>query len=149
MRKFRIITNIISIILILGYIIYLVFKWQTLPDTIPVHFNSAGEIDGYGSKTYMIIEPIIMVVLFIIISITERFPRFWNMPVKITPENRDRQYKIACALLGFMKVMCIIIFIVAGVASINPGVPAMLIMVIVGIMLIVTTIMLLLSFKYR
>ncbi|MEZ4786372.1 MAG: SdpI family protein [Flavobacterium haoranii] len=30
--------------------IYLAFIWNQLPETIPIHWNGKGEIDGYGSK---------------------------------------------------------------------------------------------------
>lgn len=30
--------------------IYLAFIWNNLPDTVPMHWNGKGEIDGYGSK---------------------------------------------------------------------------------------------------
>ena len=47
-------------ILLIGTLIYLIVRWNALPEQIPVHYNAAGEIDGWGGKG--------MVWLFVVIS---------------------------------------------------------------------------------
>ena len=37
-------------ILLIGTLIYLIVRWNALPEQIPVHYNAAGEIDGWGGK---------------------------------------------------------------------------------------------------
>lgn len=34
--------------------------YRDLPDTIPVHWNAAGEVDGYGSRGTLFLQPLIM-----------------------------------------------------------------------------------------
>ena len=31
-----------------------IILWNRLPDTVPIHWNTAGEIDGYGSRLFLV-----------------------------------------------------------------------------------------------
>ena len=52
-------------------VIYLVFIWNTLPATVPIHWNIKGEIDRYGNKMNLLIIalalPVLMYVVMLII----------------------------------------------------------------------------------
>ena len=37
-------------ILLIGTLIYLIVRWNVIPDQIPIHYNAAGDIDGWGGK---------------------------------------------------------------------------------------------------
>ena len=37
-------------ILLIGTLIYLIVRWNTIPDQIPIHYNAAGDIDGWGRE---------------------------------------------------------------------------------------------------
>jgi uncharacterized membrane protein len=41
--------------------IYLAMAWNTLPETIAMHFNLKGDIDRYGSKNELAIMIIILI----------------------------------------------------------------------------------------
>ena len=66
MKKIRLITNIISVLLIIGYIVFLAACWSNIPETVPTHFNALGKADAYGSKGSLIAEAIIMAALFLL-----------------------------------------------------------------------------------
>ena len=40
--------------------IYLAFLWNQLPDSVPLHWNASGEIDRYGSKSTLLILPMLL-----------------------------------------------------------------------------------------
>ena len=120
MRKIRIITSVISAVLILGFILFLALSWKNIPETVATHFNAAG---AYGSKKSLLMEPVLMVVFFLVLSLVEHFPSVWNMPVRLTSENRDRQLLIAALMLGIMKILVILLLADAGMSSIFPGFP--------------------------
>jgi len=84
MKKIRLITNLISILLIIGYTVFLTACWSNIPETVPTHFNALGKADAYGSKWSLIAEPILMTALFLLLAVVERFPSAMNFPVKIT-----------------------------------------------------------------
>lgn len=50
----------IYIIMLLPFL-YVAYVWNSVPDTIPVHFNEKGEADGYGSKNMLIWMPILLI----------------------------------------------------------------------------------------
>ena len=56
-------TLIITGLIILLPIVFVLIKWNTIPDTIPIHFNVSGEVDQYGNKSVLIIAPIIIFLL--------------------------------------------------------------------------------------
>ena len=55
---------IISTVITLLPIIIGLLLWNKLPETVPIHWNAQGEIDGYAPKLFAVITlPIIMAVL--------------------------------------------------------------------------------------
>ncbi|MEZ4854613.1 SdpI family protein [Flavobacterium sp.] len=49
------------ILIMLLPFIYLAYIWNNLPEKVPLHWNGAGEIDRWGSKTEMLI-PIVLLI---------------------------------------------------------------------------------------
>ena len=123
MKKIRLITNIVSVLLIIGYTVFLAACWGNIPETVPTHFNALGKADAYGSRWSLIAEPILMTALFLLMAVVERFPSAMNFPVKVTPENRNRLYAIGCFMIDAMKILIICIFIDAGLSSIVADFP--------------------------
>jgi len=89
----------------------LVYYWPLLPETVPTHFGFSGQADGWGSKTTLLIFPIFGLVLFIIMTIVGFFPHTYNYPWKITEKNAQDQYRLAKALMGWLKAEIIWMFL--------------------------------------
>jgi uncharacterized membrane protein len=87
-----------------------IFYYKNLPVTIPTHFNIAGEADNYGVRSTIFFMPALGTVLFIGMTILNRFPHVFNYPVKITPENARKQYTMATRLIRVLKLAVLIIF---------------------------------------
>lgn len=139
MKKIRLITNIISVILMSGYIVFLAVKWRSIPETVPTHFDAMGQPDAWGSKVSLIAEPIFMAALFFVLVIAERFPSAWNFPVKVTADNRNRLYSIGYSMMGAMKILVVCVFIDIGLSSIIPEFPVWplyLLMILIAIAVI-------------
>jgi uncharacterized membrane protein len=95
---------IIFIILIVGAIIY----YPKIPNTIPTHWNAAGEADAFGGKNAIFIVPFIflaVLILFFILPLMEVF--------------RENMMKIYNYYYAF-KVMFSIFFAVLFVATLLP-----------------------------
>lgn len=57
-------TLLLTSVVILLPVLAGVFLWNRLPDTVPTHWNAAGQIDGYSAKTFAVIGiPVIMLAL--------------------------------------------------------------------------------------
>lgn len=46
---------------------YLAYIWNQLPEKVPVHWNSSGEIDRYGEKIELLLIPILLPLLVYVI----------------------------------------------------------------------------------
>src|SRR5690625_6766841 len=70
----ELILNGVTLVLFIGSMVYLLFVWQSLPSEVPAHYNALGEVDRWGSKWEMLILPIIATVLWIGMTILEKYP---------------------------------------------------------------------------
>ena len=84
--------------------------YSTLPDTIPTHFNAAGEADGFGSKASIIGLPVIATLLFIGLTVLNRYPHIFNYPLAITEDNALRLYTLATRMLRYLKLVLVLVF---------------------------------------
>ena len=96
------------IILVPG--IYLASIWNTLSETIPVHFDIKGNADRYDNKKEMLVPVIIIsVVSFFIYFLFKNIYRI--DPKKYGIENKDRLQRIGFAVTVFMAAMsCMLIY---------------------------------------
>ena len=90
--------------LVLAPLAYLLSVWSSLPETIPLHYNMANEVDRYGAKKELWI-PVIMVTLpiyFILLVV----------PLVEQKERRDAKWKQSFYRLRLFMQACL-----SGVAS--------------------------------
>lgn len=83
---------------------------QSLPERIPIHFNGAGQPDGYGNRSSIWILPVTGIFLYLLLSVISAFPHIYNFPVKITNDNAEVQYRIATRLIRVLKVLILLLF---------------------------------------
>ena len=119
---------IIAIVLI--PFIYLAFLWKTLPEKVPTHWNSSGEIDRWGDKYSLIgllfLLPVLTYLLLLVIP-------------KIDPKKRieimgGKYYRIKFILVLLMSLLSLFILYLTKNESIsNPN----LIFTLIGILIVV------------
>ena len=109
-------TSVDKLVDLLGWIILLalwaltITHYSTLPDTIPTHFNAAGEADGFGSKASIIGLPFIATLLFIGLTVLNRYPHIFNYPSPVTQDNALRLYTLATRMLRYLKLVLLVVF---------------------------------------
>lgn len=84
-------------------------SYPKLPEIIPTHYNYAGEVDGYGGKRKILGLPIVATILFVGITILNKFPHIFNYPTKITENNALRQYSIATRMMRYLKLFLVVL----------------------------------------
>jgi len=78
--------------------------YPRLPATIPTHFNVAGQVDGWGSKQTLFMMPALGILLiYLPITILQRFPHTYNYMWPITEENARAQYQMARTFMIWLK----------------------------------------------
>ncbi|MCA6069315.1 DUF1648 domain-containing protein [Chryseobacterium sp. RG1] len=96
----------------------LVFLWwftikhyKILPQTIPVHFDFDGKADGFGSRKYSFLMPVLAAVFYVFFAFIVRESESANYPVKITEENRDAQFLIMKIFIRWLYILIVLIFL--------------------------------------
>jgi hypothetical protein len=84
--------------------------WPSLPESVPSHFGPDGRVDAFGPRGTMLILPSVGFALSIGLTIIQLFPHSFNYPFSITPENAERQYRIARISLCAMKAEIVWLF---------------------------------------
>jgi len=84
--------------------------YSILPESIPIHFNSRGEADGYGSKKIIWFIPIIGFAIHLLFKWLNKRPHVLNYPVKITKENAQAQYSMCLRVLRIVDVLMLLLF---------------------------------------
>lgn len=87
-----------------------ILHYPQLPDTIPTHYNAAGQPDAYGSKNSLLALPVVATVLFVGLTILNRFPHIFNYPATITNHNALQYYTTATRLLRYLKLIVVAVF---------------------------------------
>ena len=90
--------------------IFTIASYSNLPDTIPIHYNGAGKADGFGNKINILILPFIATILFVGMTVANKFPHVFNYPTKITEENALRQYTNATRMMRYLKLVLVVLF---------------------------------------
>ena len=99
--------------------LYTFINYLYLPEIIPAHYNSKGEINGYGSKAFIIIVPCILTVLVYAITILSRHPHIFNYPQNLTKDNAEQQYLLAIRNMRYLKLAVVIVAITTTVETIT------------------------------
>ena len=89
-------------------------SYSSLPDTIPTHFNAAGEADGFGRKASIVSLPVVASLLYIGLTLLNRVPHSFNFPTPITQDNALRQYTNATRMIRYLKL--ILVVVLAGIS---------------------------------
>jgi uncharacterized membrane protein len=111
----------IALLAIILTVMYLIVNYNSLPDTLPRHYNLAGQPDGFGGKSILFGLPGIAIVIYLIMTIGLRFPHVFNYPFKITDENAESQYKNISKMIRILKTLIVLIFLYLTFATIQNG----------------------------
>ena len=113
---------------------------QPLPERIPMHFDAAGNANGWGPPSSLTLLPVVAAGLYLLITVISLLPTGIKSAVKLTPESRERIQTLTRRMLVWLKAelvclfLCIQWFILAGIRegsnSIPPlAVPAFLVVI--------------------
>jgi len=109
-QSIDIVIELASITVLLLMWVHLILEFGNLPDSIPSHFNAAGEPDNYSNKLFLWFLPALASVIFLGLFLLNRFPHLHNYMVNITEENALRQYRFSTRVLRVVNFLCGLIF---------------------------------------
>jgi len=94
-------------------------NYPNLTETIPTHYNGAGQADGFGGKASILTLPLIASILFVGLTVLNRFPHVFNYPTIITQENAFRHYTNSTRMIRYLKFSIVFIFGLITLKTIN------------------------------
>ncbi len=98
----------IALLLLLFSFLTLYLNWSSLSETIPIKFNFAGELVRMGNKKELLNFQFAIALIYLLLTVVSRFPRWYRYPWKITAENVAKQYSIHRSFLLWLKVYCMV-----------------------------------------
>jgi uncharacterized membrane protein len=98
----------LALVALIGFLVYFLIYWPDLPETVPVHFDGAGNPNSYGHKATLLLLPLISLVQFFLLTYINKKPYIFNYPVKITEENAERQYTLARNMISGLNAAIIV-----------------------------------------
>ncbi len=102
--------NRLSLLVLVGTVVFLAGYWKQIPAEVPMHYNAAGEIDRWGSRAELRILPVIAWLLYGLLTVVEQIPSAWNTGVKVTAENREQVYALLGHMLSTLKLLVMVMF---------------------------------------
>ena len=104
--------------LLIGITVWVACRYGSLPDRIPIHYGADGVIDGYGAKSMIWVLVAMAWIEVGIVSAVEQFPRFWNVPFKVTKENQCRVLTLTWHLISTTKLIVLGILVYPTIMSV-------------------------------
>lgn len=104
------VANVIGYGVFIIGILYSIVSLPTLPSVVPIHFNFAGEADGWGSKYVLLGLPFIGVVTVLALEAIEKRPHLHNYPHYLNEGNVRQFYAMSIRTLNLVKNGTLIIF---------------------------------------
>ena len=106
-----IIIEALAAICLIYMLTQLIVEYPALDQKVPTHFGANGLPDDWGSRSSLLIFPIIAIVLYVGMKVLNRFPHLFNYPVTITEENAEKQYQYGKTMLSTLKFTTIGLFL--------------------------------------
>lgn len=103
-------SEIISWFLIIYIWILTITNYLNFPDIIATHYNDAVDADELVEKWIIFTLPLVVTVLFVGMTILNKFPHIYNYPINITKENAFTQYTNATRLIRYLKLIVVVVF---------------------------------------
>ena len=96
---------------VLFWVTYRAFNGpDRLPARIPTHFDLAGQPNGWGSPSSLLLLPAVALAIYLSITLVSRFPSAFNYPVRVTPENHAQLEALALGMVAWLKVELVCLF---------------------------------------
>lgn len=92
---------------------------QPLPERIPIHFDLAGNPNGWGSPKGLMILVVVGTVVYLMMGIVARYPGAFNYPVKVRPEFRGQAEGLTLDMIAWLRAELACLFCGLQVAVID------------------------------
>lgn len=96
-----------------------VFGPYKLPNRIPVHFDAAGQINGWGSPAMLWFLPAVATGIYLLMTLVSRHPGAFNYPVRVTPATRPPLEAQSLGMIAWLRAELVWLFLFIEYAAIR------------------------------
>jgi hypothetical protein len=90
---------------VLAWVTYRAFFGQErLPARFPIHFDHAGNPDGWGQPSSLLVLPLVTLGVYFLMTIVSQFPRVFKNPLRATDENGSRIEHLTLEMIPWLKM---------------------------------------------
>lgn len=136
------IAELVAILGAIASVSLIIVFWQLLPASIPVHFNIAGQVNGYGSKAEILRPMVLGLVIYLVLTVAVVFRHQVTAMLKITDKVHDSKYVVLRAMLTWFKAeivwACALMELVLINAAMQYNYPLALIMPLPAVVILLT-----------
>lgn len=128
----------VTLVAVVAVTVWVLVRYPSMPDTVPVHFAADGEADEWGSKSTVLWLSLIMLVCWCGFHwLSYRSDSRWvNYPTEVTEDNAQTLYRAGEQMMVWPNVGIVVLY--AGVAaSIIEGMDVLLFVIPGAVLLLV------------
>lgn len=103
LRRIDYILEALAAVCLLYAVVQIIVVYPQLSESVPIHFDMQGTVDGWGKKSTILLYPLISLFIFSGMTVLNRYPHLFNYPVPITESNAEKQYQLAKSLVSALK----------------------------------------------
>ncbi|GAA4477746.1 hypothetical protein GCM10023190_17980 [Enteractinococcus fodinae] len=103
-----------SVVVAIGYTIWMIFRIPSMPDQLPMHFAADGSVNRYGSPWELLIPAALLLATILGCALLTRYPRIFNYGTgKTTENNIQTHYKNGVQLMVWMTFSATVLLIIS------------------------------------
>jgi uncharacterized membrane protein len=106
-------------VLISAFVVFAAVVVPRLPAAVPVHFGADGRPDAWGAPSSLLLLPALGVVLYLGLSVLQRYPQIYNYPTIVTRENAAALYRTGRQFVLGAKLFVTVTFAIIFYGSVS------------------------------
>jgi hypothetical protein len=110
MRKILYAISLIALAVLVWITYDALYGPNHLTGRIPTHFGIDGTPNAWGEPRMLLLLPAVAIFLYLLMTITSRFPNAFNYPVRVTPQNRAQLQAIALNMVALLTTETVCLF---------------------------------------
>lgn len=102
-----------SLVVAIGYTVFMVARIPSMPEQIPLQFAADGSVNRYGSPWELLIAGSILLPMMIGFAVLARYPQVHNLnSSKVTEDNIQAHYKNGAQMMIWLVVGFAVIYVI-------------------------------------
>lgn len=100
------IIEVLSVLMLLCSFLPLLAYGSLEGAQVPTHFDASGNPDSFEDRQMLIYLPILSLFLFAVMTLAEKYPKFINLPIKLTENGREFLHSNGWKFMRELKLCC-------------------------------------------